>query len=114
MPVFAKLKGEILVVTVDGDCTAGEVRRVGERWIRDPGTPRPARVLLDVTGAAARGGEGSQALREGAASLGALAPDLGWLAVLAPEGLRGEFTGETVFSSRAEASSWLESQGGAE
>ena len=34
MPVFTRMRAEEFVVTVDGDYTAGELSRAGERGLR--------------------------------------------------------------------------------
>lgn len=111
MPVFTKLSGRVLVVTVDGDYTPQELRRVGELGIRAPETPSPARVLLDVSGAAGGGARTPSELADHAAFFVGLGPEVGWVAIQAPGGPGPGIAGGEVFRTRAEAVAWLEAQG---
>ena len=52
VPVYDSQKEGIVVITVDGDHTTAELKRVGAAALDRPGVPSPARVLLDVSGAA--------------------------------------------------------------
>lgn len=121
MPVFTRVSGSVLLVTVDGDYTPAELRRVGEAGILDPGTPKPARVLLDMSGAAGLSKRKPEELKETARFFGALRAHLDRVAILAPDDLSyglmrlGESWFEDaagseramVFRSRAEALEWL-------
>jgi len=46
------MRDEVLVVTVDGDYTPGELSRAGERGLVSDEVPSPVAVLLDMSGAA--------------------------------------------------------------
>lgn len=50
MPVFTRHKGDVLVLTADGDYTPGELERVGARAL--DGREAPSPVILDLSGAA--------------------------------------------------------------
>lgn len=63
MPVFTRIKEDVLVLTADGDYTPGELARVGARAFDDPTTPPAARVLLDLSGAAGLEAKSAEALR---------------------------------------------------
>lgn len=52
MPVFCKIEDYILVVTVDGDFTPGELVRKGTEALESESLPAQVCVLLDVSGAA--------------------------------------------------------------
>lgn len=111
MPVFTRLNGEALVVTVDGDYTPGELRRVAERGLQAPDTPRPARVLLDMSGAAASPERAAADVVEAVAFLASLVPEVGRVAVQThpvTEGLPGS---ARVFQTRSEALAWLNEEG---
>jgi len=111
VPVFTRLNGEVLVVTVDGDYTPGELRRVAERGLQAPETPHPVRVLLDMSGAAAPAERAAEDVREAAAFFASLAPGVERVAIqthLDVPGLPGE---ATAFQKRAEALAWLDEEG---
>lgn len=52
MPVFTRFQEGVLVLTVDGDFTANELRRVAFGAFESDETPREVPVLLDMSGAA--------------------------------------------------------------
>ena len=52
MPVFHRLQGKTLVVTVDGDFTPGELERAVGRALDSEGLPPRVGVLLDLSGIA--------------------------------------------------------------
>ena len=52
MPVFTRMRDGVLVLTVDGDYTPGELSRAGERGLASDEVPSPVAVLLDMSGAA--------------------------------------------------------------
>ncbi|UCC26207.1 MAG: hypothetical protein JSU98_03695 [Gemmatimonadales bacterium] len=52
MPVQYAQVGAFLLVAVDGDFTVAELGRVLESAVQDGRVPDPARVLLDLSGAA--------------------------------------------------------------
>jgi hypothetical protein len=121
VPVFWRVKDGILVITVDGDYTSEELRRVGEAALLDGDTPRPALVLLDLSGTSALQGRTPADLRGTAAHFANFGPELAAVALLAPDDLtfglmrmaETFFTiNETpaairVFRTRPEAVSWL-------
>lgn len=64
MPVFHKVEGGALIVTVDGDFTANEVVRVGNAGLESDGVISPAFLLLDLTGTAAIGEDRLQTIAD--------------------------------------------------
>ncbi len=52
MPVFHRLQDGVLIVTVDGDFTTGELARKGAEALENESVPDRVGVLLDVSGAA--------------------------------------------------------------
>ena len=124
MPVFARPNDGILVITVDGDYTSEELRRVGEAGIRAEPTPRPALVLLDMTTASALQERSPADLRGTAWFFANFGPELAAIALLAPDDLAFGLMrmAETFFSmneppaairvfrTRSEAATWLHRQ----
>lgn len=119
MPVNNAHKDGILVITVDGDYTSAELKRVGAAAVANPDTPSPARILLDVSGAAGLTNRPPAELMETAAFFASLGDALHGVAVLAPDeasyglmrmgmtlyagrGMRAE-----VFRDRLQATAWL-------
>lgn len=111
MPVFTRTSGSALVVMVDGDYTLSELRRVAERGLAAPGTPTPARVLLDMSGAAAPPGREAEDVTEAAAFFAEKGPEVERVAIQAHVQLEARPAGARVFHTRAEAMAWLD-QGG--
>ena len=52
MPVFTRLRDDVLTLTVDGDYTANELRRVAIAAFGSEETPSRFPILLDMSGAA--------------------------------------------------------------
>ena len=50
MPVFSRVRDGVLVLTVDGDYTANELRRVGFSAFEAEETPHEVPVVLDLSG----------------------------------------------------------------
>ena len=103
MPVFTRMKDNILVLTVDGDYTPNEVRRV---WLaafeaHDSDTTIP--VLLDLSGAAGLNAKTDGDWEATGAIFGAFADRIhGIAAVVSPE-FFDAFQEGSVFQSRAVA-----------
>lgn len=119
MPVHRSVNGSVLVIAVDGDYTQGELHRVVDAALADESTPSPARILLDLSGAASLGGRTDEELRETAAFFADGGPPVDRVAVLVrgdilqdlmrmgtafavQEGLRA-----SPFRDRGEALDWL-------
>lgn len=52
MPVFHRLHQDVIIFTVDGDFTPGELARKGGEALENERLPATVGVLLDVSGAA--------------------------------------------------------------
>jgi hypothetical protein len=118
MPVFSRVKDGVLVLTVDGDYTANELRRVGFGAFEAESTPKRVPVLLDLSGAAGLAKKSPADISATGAIFGAYRDRLTGIAVVAsPEVLQlfGEgsaFASEAgvkvrACPSHADARSWL-------
>jgi hypothetical protein len=123
MPVHFSQVGALLLVAVDGDFTVPELGRVLDEAAKTGAVPNPARVLLDLSGAATLAHK-TDAELAGCASLFAARPGrFDPVAILMPgatmddmlrmgtafvaqDGIRA-----TPFRSREEAEGWLLSGG---
>ena len=124
MPVHSGVHDGILVITADGDYTSNELRRVGEAAVHAEGTPRPALVLVDMSGASALGERSPTDLRGTASYFANFGPALAAVGVLAPDDLTFGLmrmaetfftmneppTAIRVFRSRPDAVAWLHQQ----
>lgn len=118
MPVFTRLKDEVLVLTVDGDFTPNEIRRVAFGAFEDAEIPQPVPVLLDMSGAAGLSAKSSEEMQATGAIFGAYRDRITGLAVVAAADVHGHFSAEgefvreaglsvQAFNSHAEARDWL-------
>lgn len=119
MPVYTAQKEEVLVITVDGDYTSSELRRVGGAAVDNPEPGSPARILLDVSGAAGLSRRPPAEFMEVAGFFAAMGEKLDGVAVLAPDdasfnllrmGMRmyaGRGLRAQVFRARPDALEWL-------
>jgi hypothetical protein len=120
MPVFSRVKNDILVLTADGDYTPAELARVLATAFRKQDQEAPAPVLLDLSGAAGLDGKSSESLKAEGAALAAHSDRIGRLAVVVPSRFAGLFDGDGPFASavgvavkpctsHADAREWLAS-----
>jgi hypothetical protein len=117
------MDGAVLVIAVDGDYTQGELHRVVGSALDDEAAPSPARILLDLSGAASLGGRSDDELKATAAFFAARGPAVNrvailvrgdilqdlmrmWTAFAVQEGLRA-----SPFRDRGEAMDWLKQPG---
>lgn len=118
MPVFSRLRDGVLVLTVDGDYTVNEIRRVGFGALEAEGAPHRAPVLLDLSGAAGLAKKSAADLAATGAIFGAYRDRLTGLAVVVASTLfnlfepQGDFAREAgvrvkACASHAEARQWL-------
>ena len=118
MPVFSRVRDDVLVLTVDGDYTANELRRVGFTAFEAEEAPTRVPVLLDLSGAAGLGNKSPADLASTGAIFGAYQDRLTGIAVVAaPEisslfDAQSDFASEAgvrvqVFPSHADAKEWL-------
>ena len=118
MPVFTRVRDGVLVLTVDGDYTSNELRRVAFGAFEAEDTPNPAPVLFDLSGAAGLGEKSTEDLQASGAIFGAYRDRITGIGVLASDDLHalfapdGDFGSETgvsvhVCQSQADAHEWL-------
>jgi len=118
MPVFSRVRDGVLILTVDGDYTANELRRVGFTAFEADEAPMRVPVLLDLSGAAGLANKAPADLAATGAIFGAYRDRLTGIAVVsAPEiaslfDAQSDFASEAgvrveVFPSHADAKGWL-------
>lgn len=123
MPVFTRFRDGVLVLTVDGDFTANELRRVAYGAFHADETPRVVPVLLDMGGAAGVTSKSREQMQAMGAIFGAYRDRIAGVAVVAPpdvheiftpDGDFGEQAGARVFActTHADARTWLKEGAG--
>ena len=101
MPVFSRVRDGVLVLTVDGDYTANELRRVGFSAFESDDSPTKLPVLLDRSGAAGIGNKSPTELAATGAFFGAYRDRLTGLAVVATSEVGSLFDAQSDFASEA-------------
>lgn len=101
MPVFTRVRDGVLELTVDGDYTANELRRVAFGAFEAKGTPSRVPILLDMSGAAGLQEKSSTELQASGAIFGAYRDRITGIGVVASEDLHGLFGPEGDFGSEA-------------
>lgn len=123
MPVFTRFRDGVLVLTVDGDFTANELRRVAYGAFHEDDTPQVIPVLMDMSGAAGVRHKSAEQLQGLGAIFGAYRDRIAGLAVVAPSDVHGLFgrdgdfgeeAGVDVFAcaTHTDALTWLMETGG--
>lgn len=118
MPVFSRVRDGVLVLTVDGDYTANELRRVGLTAFEANNTPKRVPVLLDLSGAAGLARKSPADIAATGAIFGVYRDRLTAIAVVAAQDVlhlfdeRSEFASATgvnvqACASHADARGWL-------
>lgn len=118
MPVFSRLKNDILVLTADGDYTPGELARVGATAFGQRDGDAPGPVLLDLSGAAGLDRKSPESLTAEGAALAAHGERISRLAVVVSSRFTPLFDGGGPFAeavgvevkpctSHADAREWL-------
>lgn len=92
MPVFTRLRDGVLVLTVDGDFTANEVRRVAFGAFEAEETPTSVPILLDMSGAAGIAGKSTTEMRATGAIFGAYRDRIAGIGVVAAADVHPMFT----------------------
>lgn len=119
MPVFSRMRDGVLVLTVDGDYTANELRRVGFTAFEAEDAPAKVPVLLDLSGAAGLANKSPVELSATGAIFGAYRDRLTGIGVVAPPDVASLFDEQSDFaseagvrvavcSSHADAQEWLQ------
>jgi hypothetical protein len=118
MPVFSRVRDGVLVLTVDGDYTANELRRVGFGAFEAEQTPKRVPVLLDLSGAAGISNKSPAELAAAGAIFGAYRDRLTGIAIVATADVASLFDAQSDFAheagvrvsayqSHADARQWL-------
>jgi len=121
MPVFTRVRDGLLVLTVDGDYTANELRRVTFNAFESNDTPTAVPILLDLSGAAGIAAKSPEDLRATGAIFGAYRDRITGIGIVASAEVHGRFTPEGDFGSEAgiplcacqshaDARNWLSAQ----
>lgn len=101
MPVFSRVRDGVLILTVDGDYTANELRRVGFSAFESDESPDKVPVLLDLSGAVGMGNKSPTELAATGAFFGAYRDRLTGLAVVAAADIARLFDAPSDFASEA-------------
>lgn len=118
MPVFTRFRDDVLVLTVDGDYTANELRRVTFQAFESEELPSLVPILLDMSGAAGVAGKSEEQMRAAGAIFGAYRDRITGLGVVVSAEAHPHFVAEAAFgaeagisicacNSHAEAREWL-------
>jgi len=118
MPVFSRIRDGVLTLTVDGDYTANELRRVGFSAFEADGAPAKVQVILDLSGAAGLIKKPPAELAATGAIFGAYRDRLTGIAIVASAEVTSlfdagsDFAGRAggriaVFTSHTDARAWL-------
>jgi hypothetical protein len=91
----------VLVLTVDGDYTANELRRVGFTAFEADEAPTKVPVLLDLSGAAGLANKSPTELATTGAIFGAYRDRLTGIAVVAPPEIASLFNAQSAFAGEA-------------
>jgi hypothetical protein len=119
MPVFSRVRDGVLTLTVDGDYTANELRRVGFSAFEADEAPDKVAVILDLSGAAGLMKKSPAEVASSGAIFGAYRDRLTGIAVVASSEVTSLFDAQSdfaeraggrvgVFTSHADARVWLE------
>ncbi len=120
MPVFSRLRNDILVLTADGDYTPAELARVGAKALGEQDEGVRAPVLLDLSGAAGLDQKSPESLTAEGAALAPHRDRISRLAVVVSSRFAPLFDGDGPFAgavgvavkpwtSHADARAWLAS-----
>ncbi|MDA0329774.1 MAG: hypothetical protein O2958_12300 [Gemmatimonadetes bacterium] len=118
MPVFTRVKDGVLVLTVDGDYTPNELRRVAFAAFEAKETPPSVPVLLDMSGAAGLSLKTQEELQASGAIFGAYRDRVTGIGVVASAEVHSLFADDGDFGreagvgvkacqSHADARAWL-------
>lgn len=101
MPVFTRVRDGVLVLTVDGDYTPNELRRVAFSAFEADDTPAPVPVLLDMSGAAGLPDKTPEELQATGAIFGAYRDRITGIGVVASAETHALFAAAGDFGSEA-------------
>jgi hypothetical protein len=123
MPVFTRVRDGVLVLTVDGDYTANELRRVAFGAFESDEIPASVPVLLDMSGAVGLAHKSIEELQASGAIFGVYRDRIAGIGVVASADVQELFAADGDFGresgvavkachSHAEAREWLAGESG--
>jgi hypothetical protein len=118
MPVFTRFRDDVLVLTVDGDFTPNELRRVAFAAFESDEVPNALPILLDMSGAAGVALKTEEEMRAAGAIFGAYRDRITGLGVVVSADVHEMFQPNApfgdeaaiavhAFNSHADARGWL-------
>ena len=121
MPVFTRLRDDVLSLTVDGDYTANELRRVADAAFESDELPTRVPILLDMSGAAGVMSKSPEEMSAAGAIFGAYRDRISGVAVVVAVDAHDRFLNASDFAveagvavrpchSHVDARSWLSEQ----
>jgi len=124
MPVFTRLRDDVLTLTVDGDYTANELRRVAISAFESEETPSRFPILLDMSGAAGAMSKSDEEMQAAGAIFGAFRDRVSGLGVVVSADAHPRFSADSPFAdeaglpvhpchSHADARAWLSGEASA-
>lgn len=121
MPVFTRFQDGVLILTVDGDYTANELRRVAFGAFEADDVPGELPVLLDMSGAAGVANKSEDEIRATGAIFSAFRDRIHRLGVVVSAGAADRFAHDNDFAveagvptrswhSHSDARAWLKEE----
>ncbi|MCH1571484.1 MAG: hypothetical protein L7S64_09080 [Longimicrobiales bacterium] len=118
MPVFTRLRDDVMTLTVDGDYTANELRRVAFNAFESDELPTRVPILLDMSGAAGVMLKSGDEMKAAGAIFGAFRDHITGLGVVVAADAHPLFADDSPFvqeaglpvrpcHSHADARAWL-------
>ena len=118
MPVFTRLRDDVLTLTVDGDFTANELRRVAVEAFESEESPSRFPILLDMSGAAGVMSKSDEEMQAAGSIFGAYRDRIAGLGVVVAGEAHERFATDSPFAveaglavhpchSHADARAWL-------
>lgn len=118
MPVFTRLRDDVMTLTVDGDYTANELRRVAFNAFESGELPSHVPILLDMSGAAGVMLKSEEEMKAAGEIFGAYRDRIAGLGVVVAADAHALFADDAPFAqeaglpvrpchSHADARAWL-------
>lgn len=122
MPVFTRLQDDVMTLTVDGDYTASELRRVAFTAFESGELPTRVPILLDMSGAAGVMLKSGDEMKAAGGIFGTFRDRITGLGVVVAADAHGLFADDSPFvqetglpvrpwHSHADARAWLGGEG---
>jgi hypothetical protein len=101
MPVFTRFRDDVLILTVDGDYTANELRRIAFGAFESAEVPKLVPILLDMSGAAGVTAKTQEEMGAAGAIFGAYRDRITGLGVVVAGEAHPLFTADADFGREA-------------